>query len=72
MDILKTGDEVFIQLFRGHIRRAGQVERGPERFLIGRVGRTGMTTGNHLHSELAESGQPLDPARARARPRPAR
>jgi hypothetical protein len=39
MDILKPGDEVFIQLYRGHIRRAGQVERGPERHLIGRVGR---------------------------------
>lgn len=36
--------------------------------LVGRVGRTGIATGNHLHFELAEAGMQIDPAKARTHP----
>ncbi|WP_431268412.1 hypothetical protein [Dankookia sp. P2] len=36
--------------------------------MIGKVGRTGIATGNHLHYEIAEAGQQIDPSRARTRP----
>ncbi|MFZ4408709.1 MAG: peptidoglycan DD-metalloendopeptidase family protein [Paracraurococcus sp.] len=36
--------------------------------VIGKVGRTGLATGNHLHYEIAEAGRAIDPGRARTRP----
>ena len=33
--------------------------------MIGKVGRTGIATGNHLHYEIAEAGRQIDPSRAR-------
>ena len=36
--------------------------------MIGKVGRTGIATGNHLHYEIAEAGRQIDPSRARTRP----
>ncbi|TDH58199.1 M23 family metallopeptidase [Dankookia rubra] len=36
--------------------------------MIGKVGRTGVATGNHLHYEIAEAGRQIDPSRARTRP----
>jgi murein DD-endopeptidase MepM/ murein hydrolase activator NlpD len=40
------------------IRLGGQVAAGE---VIGRVGRTGRTTGAHLHVELRRDGRPVDP-----------
>ena len=37
--------------------------------MIGKVGRTGVATGNHLHYEIAEGGRQIDPSRARTPPR---
>ena len=36
--------------------------------MVGKVGRTGLATGNHLHYEIAEAGRQIDPGRARTRP----
>lgn len=54
-----------LSAFAPGLKRGDRVRQGE---LIGKVGRTGMATGPHLHYELAEAGRPLDPARARTRP----
>ncbi len=47
----------------GALARRGEV--------IGRVGRSGLATGNHLHFEVRRGGRPIDPALALLNPVPA-
>ncbi|TCZ53360.1 peptidoglycan DD-metalloendopeptidase family protein [Roseicella aquatilis] len=61
----RTTRYAHLSTFAPGLRPGDRVRQGE---VIGRVGRTGVATGNHLHYEIAEAGQPLDPARVRTRP----
>lgn len=47
--------------FTRGLQRGSRVRKGE---VIGRVGRTGLATGPHLHFELHVAGQPVDPLKA--------
>ncbi|MBK1661287.1 M23 family metallopeptidase [Paracraurococcus ruber] len=61
----RTTRYAHLSAFAPGLRAGDRVRQGE---LIGKVGRTGMATGPHLHYELAEGGRTLDPALARTRP----
>jgi len=48
----------YAHLSKVYVRRGERVKGGE---LIGRVGRSGLTTGPHLHFEIRYQGMPLDP-----------
>ena len=54
-----------LSAFAAGLKLGDRVRQGE---MIGKVGRTGIATGNHLHYEIAEAGQQIDPGRARTRP----
>ncbi|MEO1091569.1 MAG: M23 family metallopeptidase [Pseudomonadota bacterium] len=51
---------LYAHLHQYHVRRGEQVEVGE---VIGLMGRTGRTTGNHLHYEVIVDDRPLNPRR---------
>ncbi|MDO9707705.1 peptidoglycan DD-metalloendopeptidase family protein [Paracraurococcus lichenis] len=61
----RTTRYAHLSAFAPGLKPGDRVRQGE---VIGKVGRTGLATGPHLHYELAESGLTLDPARARMRP----
>jgi murein DD-endopeptidase MepM/ murein hydrolase activator NlpD len=52
-----------LSAFARGLRAGGRVRQGE---VIGRVGSSGLSTGPHLHYEVAERGRPVDPATLRA------
>lgn len=61
----RTTRYAHLSAFAPGLKAGDRVRQGEP---IGKVGRTGLATGPHLHYELAEQGQTLDPAAARTQP----
>lgn len=61
----RTTRYAHLSAFAPGLKLGDRVRQGE---MIGKVGRTGIATGNHLHYEIAEGGQQIDPGRARTRP----
>lgn len=61
----RTTRYAHLSAFAPDLRAGSRVRQGE---VIGKVGRTGLATGPHLHYEIAENGLPIDPAQARTMP----
>lgn len=53
-------ETVYAHMHKFHVRKGDTVERGT---VIGEVGSTGRSTGNHLHYEIRRYRKPLNPVR---------
>ena len=53
-------ETVYAHNSRNLVQRGQRVKKGE---IIGRVGRSGNATGNHVHFEFRRNGRPLDPLR---------
>jgi murein DD-endopeptidase MepM/ murein hydrolase activator NlpD len=51
-------ESLYAHLSRISVEKGEDVRKGQK---IGEVGVTGMTTGPHLHFEIKQNGEPLDP-----------
>jgi murein DD-endopeptidase MepM/ murein hydrolase activator NlpD len=49
---------IYACLLKSEVKRGARVSRGD---VIGKVGRSGITTGPHLHYEVRKNGKPLNP-----------
>ncbi|RAI59147.1 peptidoglycan DD-metalloendopeptidase family protein [Roseicella frigidaeris] len=61
----RTTRYAHLSAFAPGLKAGDRVRQGE---LVGRVGRTGLATGNHLHYEIAEGGTQIDPTKARTEP----
>lgn len=51
-------ETMYAHLSETYIRERQRVEKGQ---VIGRMGNTGLTRGDHLHYEIRKNGEPIDP-----------